>query len=66
MTGLGIVQLRVNGVVDLLAADAQYHTKCYNDFRKVPIDSSASASCKPVDQCLAAVIEHMNANKSVP
>lgn len=39
-----VVKLRVNGVMDLLAADAQYHTKCYNDFRKVPIDSSASAT----------------------
>ena len=60
-----VVALWVNGVVDLPAADAQYHTKCYNDFRKVPIDSSASASCKPVDSCLAAVIDHMNANKSL-
>ncbi|KAJ8379194.1 hypothetical protein AAFF_G00223060 [Aldrovandia affinis] len=28
------VELWVNGVVDLPAADAQYQTNCYNDFRK--------------------------------
>lgn len=60
-----VVALRVNGVVDLPAADAQYHTKCYNDFRKVPLHSSGSASCKPDDSCLAAVIDHTNANKSL-
>lgn len=59
-----VVKLRVNGIMDLPAADAQYHSKCYNAFRKVPIDSSATAS-KPVDSCLASVIDHMSANKSV-
>ena len=57
----GVVTLRVKGMVDLSAADAQYHTMRYNDFRKVPIDSSASY--KPVDSCLAAVIDHMNASR---
>lgn len=59
-----VVELRVNGIMDLPAADAQYHTKCYNDFRKVPIHHE-SAGCKQDDSCLAAVIDHMNANKSV-
>lgn len=59
----GVVKLWVNDVVDLPVADAQYHTKCCNDFRKVPIDSSASVTCKPVNSCSAAVIDHMNANK---
>lgn len=59
-----VVKLRVNGIMDLPAADAQYHSKCYNAFRKVPIDSSATAS-KQIDSCLASVIDHMSANKSV-
>ena len=50
-----VVKLRVNGIMDLPAADALYHFKCYKAFRRVPIDSSATAS-KPVDSCLASVI----------
>ena len=54
-----VVQLRVNGVVDLPAADALYHVKCY---RKVPNDLRGNVTCKPVDDSLAAVISKMNAD----
>ena len=57
-----VVQLRVNGVVDLPAADALYHVKCYNLFRKVPNDLRGNVTCKPVDDSLAAVISKMNAD----
>ena len=30
------VALRCHGVHDLEAAEAQYHFKCYNDFRMIP------------------------------
>ena len=30
------VALRCNGAHDLAAAEAQYHLRCYNDFRNVP------------------------------
>ena len=57
-----VVQLRVNGVVDLPAADALYHVKCYNLFRKVPNDLRGNVTCKPVDDSLATVVSKMNAD----
>ena len=60
------VEVRVIGAHSILSvADAQYHTHCYNKFRKVAIDSTKSDSCKPcVDKTLQAVVSHMSANKS--
>ena len=46
-----VLQLRVNGVVHLPAADALYHVKCYKLFRKVPNDLRGNVTCKPVDEC---------------
>ena len=62
-----VVEIKVNAAPnDLPAADAQYHTKCYSTFRKIPIDSTKSDSCKPcVDDSLKCVISHMKANMSV-
>lgn len=59
-----MVEVRINGAqIDLPAADRRYHTHCYNKFRKVPIDSRQSESCKPcVDESLRFVINHMNRN----
>jgi len=49
--------------IDLPAADAQYHTHCYNKFRKVPIDSTKSETCKSyVDESLKSVINHIKTN----
>ena len=54
------VAIRCHGVHDLAAAEAQYHLRCYNEFRKVPahteqtpfIDDSALQSL--VDELFAA------------
>ena len=56
-----MVAVRVNGAqTDLTAADAQYHTHCYNKFRKVPKDSTKAESCKTcVDESLKSVINYM-------
>ena len=53
-----MVELRINGTrCDLLAEEARYHDKCYNNFRKIPIDSTKSESCRPtVEVSLKAVI----------
>ncbi len=38
----------------------------YNKFRKIPIDSTQSESCKPcVDESMKFVINHMKNNKCV-
>ena len=59
-----MVAVRVNGAqTDLTAADARYHTHCYNKFRKVPMDSTKAESCKPcVDESLKSVINYMKSD----
>ena len=34
------VAIRCHGVYDLAAAEAQYHLRCYNEFRKIPYNTN--------------------------
>ncbi len=61
------VEIRVNGAhTELPTADAQYHTHCYNNFRKIAIDSTKSDCGKPcIDEAIHSVINHMKAEMCV-
>ena len=40
------VSLRCHGVHDLAAAEAQYHIRCYDEFRKIPVEDDQTS---PID-----------------
>ena len=37
------VAMRCHGVHDLAAAEAQYHLRCYDEFRKVPVHADQTS-----------------------
>ena len=55
------VALRMAGVTDLSAADAQYHQRCYNAYRKPVV---TPPDCAPLisDTALSSVVEEMDCN----
>ena len=60
----GEVALRLAYVrCDLPANDGMYHVLCYNLFRKIPMDTSQSTSCRPsIDESLQNVVDIMRAD----
>lgn len=61
------VSLRLSGVhTDLPACDGQYHVRCYDRFRHIPINTVIVESCKPiVDEALKYVIDEMKVDMHV-
>ena len=53
------VMVRLSGVIDLPAADAQYHKPCYDRFRIIPMKTLCSV---PSEEALQKVISMMNMN----
>ena len=58
------VALRLADVkCDLPANDGMYHVSCYNLFRKIPMDTSQSTSCRPsIDESLQNAVDIMRAD----
>lgn len=54
------VMARLSSVIDLHAADAQYHVQCYNRFRVIPVTHPTMLT--PVDEALRSVLLHMTDN----
>ena len=54
------VALRISGVIDLCAADAQYHMHCYNRFRAVP--KKPPFTTTPMKEAMKSVISEMAQN----
>ena len=54
------VATRLSGVIDLHAADVQYHVACYNRFRIVPVIRPSFVT--PVEEALRSVISTMAEN----
>ncbi|KAG1674268.1 hypothetical protein GQR58_015168 [Nymphon striatum] len=54
------VAVRLSGVIDLHASDAQYHVCCYNKFRVVPV--SRPSMMAPVEDALRSVVTTMSEN----
>lgn len=54
------VMARLSGVIDLHAADAQYHVPCYNRFRVVPVTHPTMMT--PVEEALRSVLSTMVEN----
>ncbi len=61
------IYVRLQAVATSLPAyDGRYHLDCYNNFRKVPKDSTQADSCKPLlDQPLQSVVQYMNSQTTV-
>ena len=57
------VNLRCSGVHDLAAAEAQYHVRCYDEFRKVPAIPDQSRPL--IDEAMQLVVDEMYANRQV-
>lgn len=57
------VAVRCHGVHDLAAAEAQYHIRCYNDFRKIPkyVDQTPLIA----DEAMKGLIEEMHSQRNV-
>ncbi len=55
------VSARIRGVIDMLAADGQYHVHCYNRFR-VPVTRPSITA--PVEEALRSVVSTMAANST--
>ena len=54
------VAARLCGVIDLPAADAQYHVPCYDKFRVVPV--SRPPMMAPVEEALRSMVTTMAEN----
>jgi len=54
------VTARLSGVIDLPAADAQYHVHCYNRFRVVPVNHPSIMA--PVEEALRSLVSKMAEN----
>lgn len=57
------VALRCNGVHDLAAAEAQYHLRCYDEFRKISAKVLQTVTID--DEHLNLVIDEMYANQKM-
>ena len=55
------VALRCHGAHDLAAAEAQYHLRCYNDFRKVPAQTEQTPFID--DSALQSLVSEMCAGR---
>ena len=55
------VALRCHGAHDLAAAEAQYHLRCYNDFRKVPSQTEQTPFID--DSALQSLVSEMCAGR---
>ena len=58
------VSMRCHGVHDLAAAEAQYHVRCYNSFRKIPRMRSEQVVAIE-DEALLKLIDEMFANRKL-
>ena len=59
------LKLNVENVIDLPAADGQYHVRCYNNFMKVPKYADMCAYSHDIDDdSLRTVIEYMYGNQN--
>ncbi len=56
------VSLRCHTVLDLSAAEARYHVRCYDKFRKVPIQTEKTNLLSD-DYPLAKLVDEMNKNR---
>ena len=56
------VALRCTGVHDLAAAEAQYHIRCYDKFRKVPVKSDQFPL---IEEAMQLLVNEMYANRLV-
>ena len=64
-----VINVKMSGVErllcdrsDLPANDGMYYVSCYNLFRKIPMDTSQSRSCRPsIDESLQDAVEIMKA-----
>ena len=54
------VTIRFSGVIDLHAADAQYHKHCYNSFRVVP--KKLSSTTMPLEEAMKSIISKIAQN----
>jgi hypothetical protein len=57
------VAIRCHGMHDLAAAEAQYHIRCYDEFRKIPVHADQT----PVidDQAMQKLVDEMHANRQL-
>ncbi|MCG7883058.1 MAG: hypothetical protein JAY96_15870 [Candidatus Thiodiazotropha endolucinida] len=55
------VALRCHGAHDLAAAEAQYHLRCYNEFRKVPVHTEQTPFID--DAALQSLVDEMFATR---
>jgi len=55
------VAIRCHGVHDLAAAEAQYHIRCYDEFRKIPMHTDQTSTI--ADPALKLVIDEMYTNR---
>ena len=55
------VSMRCHGVHDLSAAEAQYHVRCYDEFRKMPAHSEQTKSLD--DKALQLLVEELYTNR---
>ena len=55
------VAIRCHGVYDLAAAEAQYHLRCYNEFRKIPYNINDVALYD--DEAMKLLANEMYANQ---
>ena len=58
------MSMRCHGVHDLAAAEAQYHVRCYNSFRKIPRMRSEQVVAIE-DEALLKLIDKMFANRKL-
>ena len=54
------VTARLSGVIDMPAADAQYHVHCYNHFRVVPVTRPSIMA--PMEEALRSLVSKMAEN----
>ena len=55
------VSLRCHGVHDLAAAEAQYHVRCYNEFRKIPVKDDQTMLID--DEAMKMLVDEMYDNR---